>query len=146
MIELEKVVDLYEELGLSADPMYELYINPESNEAESLLMPHYEDYSNVEDIEILRQRIENEPGWIELPHRFELHLGRDLQLGFAGMHLSENDKELVYSFFRGRGAYRRFSEHLVYLGKMEEWYVYKREEITRRLRKWLRVNEIAYSE
>ncbi|NMA47322.1 MAG: hypothetical protein GX945_12250 [Lentisphaerae bacterium] len=146
-IELKKVFDLYSEVGMSEPRYYIPYINPKTNEVESLPEPDsdaeqiYEE-EDPEGLAELRKRIENDPNWIEVPDRHELGLGSRVPLRFAGEHLSPADCELVEDFFRRRGAYRNFRALLERLDKVEEWYQFRDNAINEAIKEWLEENDI----
>jgi hypothetical protein len=132
---------------MSEPGYFVMYINPTSNEAEWL--PTQEAVGLIgcdEEQEELEKRINNEPGWITLPDKRDLDLGSRLPLRFAEEHLKPEDCDLVYNFFRHRGAYSNFRAFLDRLGMTEKWYQYEDNAIREALKQWLIDEEIEFSE
>ncbi|HOG51610.1 MAG TPA: UPF0158 family protein, partial [Lentisphaeria bacterium] len=146
MIEFEKVFDIFTDLGMSEADYYVLYINPVSNETLFLPGGSHPDPGVFEDLEELEKRIEEEPGWVKLPDKYELNLGNRVPKRFADEHLEPDDCDLVYDFFRHRGAYRNFRNYLDRIGKTDEWYKFEENAIREALKEWLRDEEIEFSE
>jgi len=146
MIEFQKVYDLFTEVGMSEPGLFMPYINPTTNEAEWLPTSDSEAMIDYEDLEEMQERINNEPGWIELPDKHELKLDSRLPLGFAEDCLKPEDCDLVYNFFRHRGAYSNFRALLDRLDMTQTWYQYEDNAIRAALKKWLVNNKIEFSE
>mgnify|MGYP001168704632 CR=1 FL=1 len=146
MIEFQKVYDLFTEFGMSEPGLFVLYINPTSNEAECLPDNDFEFDDWDEEQKKLEERIENEPGWIAVPDEHDLELDSRLPLRFAEENLEPEDCDLVYDFFRHRGAYRNFRALLDRLGMTEKWYQYEDNAIREALKQWLINEEIEFSE
>jgi hypothetical protein len=58
--------------------------------------------------------------YISVPHKNELKLGQSMALSFIDQTLPD-EYNTVASFFRKRGAYRRFKELLQAHGLLEKW-------------------------
>ena len=82
---------------------------------------------------------------IELPHKNELGLGRDLVSEFVDQHLSD-DEDQVDRIFRRRGAYGRFKDLLEAKGKLEQWHDFENQRVEQALRQWCAENEIVLSD
>jgi len=82
---------------------------------------------------------------IELPHKNELDLGRDLVFEFVDQHLPGDEAE-VDRIFRRRGAYGRYKDRLEAKGKLEQWYDFENQREERALRKWCAENEIVLTD
>lgn len=59
--------------------------------------------------------------YLEIPHKNDLDLGRELVLRFVDEHLPA-ERNRIADLFRRRGAYRRFRAVLAVVGRLEEWY------------------------
>ena len=81
---------------------------------------------------------------IEIPHKNDLKLGRDLVYDFVLDHLPD-EYDRVVGYFHGPGAYRLYKELLHFKGLLETWYTYESQEEERALRKWCTDNEIDVS-
>lgn len=146
MIEFYKVYDLFIEVGMSESGLFVLYINPISNEAEWLPVFGSETEDCYEDLEEMQERIDNEPGWIELPDKHELELNSRLPLRFAEEYLKPADCDLVFNFFRHKIAYSNFRVLLDRLDMTKQWYQYEDNAVREALKQWLVDNEIEFSE
>jgi len=87
----------------------------------------------------------DEDNLIEIPHKNELNLGRDLALRFTYRYLADQAED-VEQFFRSRGAYAKFTRLLERLGKLELWYAYEEEAQRQALLTWCRDNDIPLEE
>lgn len=134
-----------------SEPRYYIpYINPKTNEVESLPEPDSEaekiyEEEDPEELAELRKRIVNDPNWIEMPDYRLLGLGSWMPLRFARECLSPADCERAENFFRRRGAYRNFRVLLERLGMLEKWYQFQDEAIYEAIKEWLQENEIEFT-
>jgi hypothetical protein len=78
---------------------------------------------------------------IEIPHKNDLDLGRNLVFEFVEEHLPD-DYERVRQFFRRKGAYSRYKELLEQRGLLETWYDIENSREEQALRQWCEENEI----
>jgi Uncharacterised protein family (UPF0158) len=78
---------------------------------------------------------------IEIPHKNELDLGRNLVFEFVEEQLS-NDFERVRNIFRKKGAYGRYKDLLEERGLLEKWYDFENERQTKAIREWCEENDI----
>ena len=82
---------------------------------------------------------------IEIPHKNDLDLGRNLVFEFMDQYLPD-DFERVRQIFRSRGAYARYKDLLDHRGKLKEWYDFENVRQTETLREWCRKNRIKFIE
>jgi hypothetical protein len=85
--------------------------------------------------EIVPQDIETSERYIAVPHKNELQLGQKIALEFIQKTLP-NDYNLVSSYFRKRGAYRRFRELLEVQGLLESWFLFETQACDSALLDW----------
>jgi len=78
---------------------------------------------------------------IEIPHKNDLDLGRNLVFEFVEEYLP-NDYERVRQFFRRKGAYSNYKALLERRGLLEKWYEIEDIREKQALRKWCKENEI----
>ena len=78
---------------------------------------------------------------IEIPHKNDLYLGRDLVFEFVNEHIP-NDYERVRQMFRRSGVYSRYKTLLDRRGLLKEWYDIESNREERALRTWCKENEI----
>lgn len=83
--------------------------------------------------------------FIEIPHKNDLDLGKDLVFDFVSSHLPQRLGE-VDQIFRARGAYRRFKSLLESVGLLEEWYRFEDERTKSALRQWCKDNGLQIKE
>jgi len=85
------------------------------------------------------------PGlYLEVPHKNDLDLGRDLVLRFVDERLPDQ-RNRVADIFHHRRAYRRFKELLTEEGCLEQWYAFEAEATEQAIREWCRENNIHLS-
>ena len=79
--------------------------------------------------------------YLAVPHKNELQLGQKMALEFIDRALPDQ-YNTVASFFRKRGAYRRFKELLQAEGMLEPWFAYEANACDEELRIWCDENNI----
>lgn len=80
-------------------------------------------------------------GYIDIPHKNDLELGKTLAIDFTTKFLPEAlDK--VYSIFSRKGAYSNFKELLDGKGMLDNWYKFENDEQNKVLRDWCQENNI----
>jgi len=78
---------------------------------------------------------------VEVPHKNDLDLGRNLVFEFVAEHLPD-DYGNVRQIFRRRGAYSRYKALLERRGLLQEWYDVENSREVGALRKWCDENGI----
>jgi len=78
---------------------------------------------------------------IEIPHKNDLGLGRNLVFEFVEEYLPD-DYERVRQMFRRKGAYSNYKTLVEQRGLLEKWYDTENSREERALRKWCKENEI----
>jgi hypothetical protein len=79
--------------------------------------------------------------YISVPHKNYLELGQSMALSFIEQTLPD-DYNTVASFFRKRGAYRRFKELLQAQGLLEKWLAFEAEACDLALVDWCQEQNI----
>lgn len=79
--------------------------------------------------------IETSERYIAVPHKNDLKLGQNMALAFIDQELPD-DYNTAASFFRKKGAYRRFRELLQYQGALEKWYAFEANASDQALLGW----------
>jgi hypothetical protein len=82
---------------------------------------------------------------IEIPHKNDLGLGKDLVFDFTATNLPR-DYDLVRGMFGRRGAYSRFKDFLGSKGMLETWYKFENDREQEELRLWCQENKIPLSD
>lgn len=98
--------------------------------------------SDTEMDDELPEDIENSSAYVDIPHKFDLNLGRDLALAFTEERLSDSIRT-VQGFFRQRGAYSKFKDLLQHKGLLQAWYDYEASKTEIALREWCAEQGIA---
>ena len=78
---------------------------------------------------------------IEIPHKNDLGLGRNLVFEFVEEYLPD-DYERVRQMFHRSGAYSSYKDLLERRGLLKKWYDTEKSREERALRKWCKENEI----
>jgi hypothetical protein len=78
---------------------------------------------------------------IEIPHKNDLNLGRNLVFEFVEEYIPD-DYERVRKMFRRGGAYSSYKALLERRGLLKEWYDIENSREERALRNWCKENEI----
>ena len=84
--------------------------------------------------------VENE-GYIEIPHKNDLNLGRNLVFDFVIKYIPEKFDE-VDSFFHRKGAYSNYKYLLEKLNLLDKWYKFEDEKTKAMLLEWCHENGI----
>ncbi len=78
---------------------------------------------------------------IEVPHKNDLDLGRELVFEFVDAHLPRKYGD-VSQIFRRQGAYGRYKALLDRNGLLQTWYDYENSRTERKIREWCERNGI----
>ena len=87
----------------------------------------------------------NSEEYIDIPHKNDLNLGRNLVYDFAVKYLPQKLTEIDRIFSR-RGAYSQFKELLDSVGLLETWYKFEDEQTKIALRQWCKENNLEINE
>jgi hypothetical protein len=79
--------------------------------------------------------------YIEIPHKKDFGLGKNLVLDFAYQYIPSEAEE-IESIFRRKGAYSRFKALLERKGVIEQWYEFESHAHEKALREWCDENRI----
>jgi hypothetical protein len=85
--------------------------------------------------------LETSDRYIEIPHKNDLDLGKQLVLRFTADQLPGH-YSTVEEMFRHRGAYQRFKDLLASQGYLEKWYAFEAESTAQALLEWCAENGI----
>ena len=80
-------------------------------------------------------------GYIEIPHKHDLHLGTPLVRRFIQTHAPELSDD-VGRIFSGKGAYSRYKDLLHEKGLLDSWHGYEDTQTKTALKKWCEENNI----
>lgn len=79
--------------------------------------------------------------YVEIPHKNELDLGKELVLEFAAGHMPD-ELDKIQSLFRRKGAYSKYKDWLERNGLLDEWYLFEEKRQEEALRQWCEENDI----
>ena len=82
---------------------------------------------------------------IDIPHKNDIGLGRQLVFEFIERHLPDEYHRVQY-FFRKRGAYGRLKDLLESKGLLQSWYNFENQRDEKVLRQWCEDNDIKLSD
>ena len=97
--------------------------------------------STIELEEEVPDDLETSDRYIAVPHKNNLKLGQSMALAFIDQTLPD-DYNTIASYFRKRGAYRRFKELLQSQGLLEKWYAFEASASDAALLEWCQTNDI----
>ena len=97
--------------------------------------------SEMGDSDALPDDVDESDKYIEIPHKNELNLGRNLVFQFVPEHIPEEIVN-VENIFRKKGAYSRFKALLEQKGLLDQWHDYENSRQSETLRKWCKDNKI----
>jgi hypothetical protein len=89
----------------------------------------------------LPDNIDDSDNYIEIPHKNELDLGKNLVFRFVSEHLSE-EYNRVEQIFRKKGAYSRYKELLERNGLLDQWHGFENYAQSMALREWCKENNV----
>jgi hypothetical protein len=93
----------------------------------------------------LPEDLEDPDKYINIPHKSNLGLGRNLVTEFTKQYLPE-EIDRVYSIFRGRGAYSKYKKLLDSKGFLDKWFEFEDARQKAALKEWCRLNKIRYTD
>jgi len=97
--------------------------------------------SEYGDVDEIPEEVYDRSDCIEIPHKNDLDLGRNLVFEFVEQYLP-SDFERVRHIFRRKGAYGRYKDFLEDRGFLQKWYDFENKRQTETLREWCEYNEI----
>ena len=101
--------------------------------------------SEMGDLDEIPEEIDEPDSWVEVPHKNDLGLGRELVFKFVAQRLP-SDYEHVQMIFRKRGAYSSYKDLLDRRGLLQEWYDFENAREKEVIREWCLENGIDISD
>ena len=102
------------------------------------------DLAGIDEFEELCESEYDEKIHIEIPHKNDLDLGRNLVFEFIREY-SPEDENTVSQIFRRKGAYSRFKDFLDSKDILQKWYDFENSRELEELENWCRDNSIDIS-
>ncbi len=99
----------------------------------------------IEDEEKLPKDLGDPEHYIEIPHKHDLDLGKQLVLRFVRSELPDSYDEVARIFMR-KGAYSRYKTFLESRGLLDTWYTFEEAETDAAFRRWAEDEELELSE
>ncbi|WP_432409232.1 UPF0158 family protein [Wukongibacter sp. M2B1] len=118
-----------------------LNIAEELNENDDISI--YSDWEQDE-IRVAIDVFENWDDYVSIPDKFDIDKYSIMEEFSYNYHDNEVSTKLC-SAIRGRGAFSRFKDTIIYFGIDDEWYAYKKAKLIEISRKWCESNQIPYS-
>ena len=87
----------------------------------------------------------NSEEYIDIPHKNDLGLGKDLVFDFVARYLPDKMTQ-VNDIFSRKGAYSSFKSLLISLNLIEKWYEFEDEQTKHALRQWCMENDLEISD
>ena len=132
-VNFKDIVEAFDFVSFGQMYEHQAFLNKETGEV-------YWHSELADDFEELPEDIDGEK-YIEIPHKDELDLGKNLVLNFAYQYLP-NDAQDIESIFRRKGAYSRFKALLERKGILDKWYEFESQAQEKALRSWCQDNTI----
>ncbi|HJX33834.1 MAG TPA: UPF0158 family protein [Desulfatiglandales bacterium] len=97
--------------------------------------------SEMGDSDDLPDNIDESNDYIEIPHKNDLDLGKNLVFRFVSEYLPE-EYNRVAQIFRREGAYSRYKNLLERKGLLDQWHKFENDAQSKALREWCKENNI----
>ena len=97
--------------------------------------------SEMGDSDDLPDDIDESDDYIEIPHKNDLDLGKNLVFRFVSEYLPE-EYNRVAQIFRREGAYSRYKNLLERKGLLDQWHKFENDAQSKALREWCKENNI----
>lgn len=78
---------------------------------------------------------------LEIPGKYDFDLGKQLVFDFVRAHLL--DDQHVQELFRRKGAYSRYKDWLLAIGKLDDWHAYEAQRTREALAQWCAENGLS---
>lgn len=135
-VAFKDIVDAFDFVSFGQMYTHQAFLNKETGK-----IYWYSEFGDNE--EKLPEDIEDEK-YIEVPHKNELELGKQLVLNFAYAQLPDEANE-IEAIFRKKGAYSKFKALLERKGVIDKWYEYESQAQENALKAWCKENSIKIS-
>jgi hypothetical protein len=120
-------------VSASAPGEHYAYLNKETGEA------YY--VSELGDSDELPADLEENEKYINVPHKNDFNLGRELAFDFVAANLP-GEFERTREIFSRKGAYARFKDLLDAKGQLEAWYKFEQQATEEALCAWSKENDV----
>ena len=93
--------------------------------------------------EVVPDDINDSDHYLYIPSKSDLDLGRTSVLEFVSQELP-SEYDLIFDYFRRKGAFSKFRHRLDQIGATDKWYVFQDLAIKQALRDWCDENSVQY--
>lgn len=118
------------------------YLNIAEELEENDDLSSYSDWEQ-EEIKVAMDVMENWEDYIGLPNKFQID-EYSIMEQFSNDYPDNKIRNKLCSAIRGRGAFRRFKDTIIYCGIDDEWYSYKTVRLIEIAKEWCENNQIPY--
>jgi hypothetical protein len=136
MVKFSDLEDAFLFVSLSPYGEHSAYLNKDTGE-----IKYQSEMGGID--EMTDEEVEGDE-WLDIPHKNDLDLGRQLVFDFVETHLAEKYDQ-VRQLFRGGGGYRNFKALLETKGLLETWYEFENRRQQEALKEWCEENEVELS-
>ncbi|MAT45592.1 MAG: hypothetical protein CL609_24950 [Anaerolineaceae bacterium] len=91
------------------------------------------------------EKVKSDPSFIKIPSKFDLHEYRMME-DFISTIQNLILQDEFHHTIQGKGAFQRFRNKLIENGLENDWQEYKKEELAKFSRNWLRENKIIFND
>jgi phage anti-repressor protein len=92
-------------------------------------------------IQLAKSFLEDDTDFIELPSQYDVHEYKIMENFAFSLNDGRNEEKLLMAL-RGKGAFRKFKDTVIYLGMQDNWYQYREEQIKEFVLSWCKINGI----
>lgn len=132
------------------------YLNLKTSEVISvsqddlLAAEDYESFDHLsewqqESIQVAIDVLENLDDYKELPTKYEIN-EFEMMEEFCYTLSTPRHKDILLNAIRGRGAFRRFKDHIIHMGIEDQWYAYRDDCYKKIAIEWCKLHNVEYVE
>jgi hypothetical protein len=137
MVKFSELEDAFLFVSLSPYGEHSAYLNKDTGE-----IKYQSEMGGID--EMTDEEVEGDE-WLDIPHKNDLDLGRQLVFEFVETHLDDK-YEQVRHMFRRPGGYKHFKTLLETKGLLETWYEFENRRQQAALKEWCEENEVELSD
>lgn len=101
------------------------------------------EFSGIDEQQDLSEDEVNSTDYIEIPHKNDLDLGRNLVFDFVEQFMPDEEDKVDHIFSK-RGAYSRYKDLLDAKGMLQQWYDFENHREQLALLEWCKENDVDF--